>query len=108
MAINIKEPQVLVEYTNDGVPGITECYSDASWKPYGSSISCRVHAREPFRGQSPSRQSTHTLGLHAQAACLAAIMGLVAGVAVAAPAARWRIADTSLAEFGQEVATDLF
>ena len=46
-------------------------------------------------------------GLHAQAARLAAIMGLVAGVAVAAPTARWCIADTSAAEFGQEVATDL-
>ena len=46
-------------------------------------------------------------GLHAQTARLAAIMGLVAGVAVAAPAARWRIADTSAAQFGQEVAIDL-
>ena len=46
-------------------------------------------------------------GLHAQAARLAALMGLVAGVAVAAPTIRWRIADSSAAEFGREVATDL-
>ena len=47
-------------------------------------------------------------GVQPQAARLAAIMGLVAGVAVEAPTARWRITDTSAAEFGQEVATDLF
>ena len=46
-------------------------------------------------------------GLHAQAGRLGAIMGLVAGVAVAAPTARWRIADTLAAEFGRQVATDL-
>ena len=34
-------------------------------------------------------------------------MGLVAGASFAAPTAHWRIADTSAALFGQEVATDL-
>ena len=34
-------------------------------------------------------------------------MCFVARVAVAAPAACWRIADASAAEFGQDVATDL-
>ena len=42
-------------------------------------------------------------GLLAQAARLAAIMGLVAGVVVAAPTARWRIADTSTAELGRKL-----
>ena len=45
--------------------------------------------------------------LLAKAARLAAIMGLVAEVVVAAPTAGWRIADTSSAELGSEVATDL-
>ena len=94
-------------------PGIIECCSDVSGRPYGSlchnrtgcrsrisapSISCRLHVEGPFRGRPPSRTSSPTQST---------AMGLVAGVAVTAPAARWRAADTSAAEFGQEVATDL-
>ena len=99
-------------------PGITECYSDACGEAVWIVVTPDRHVQiELTRGGAVPRMAAVTPlfaeavdaeleGLHVQAARLAAIICLVAGVAVAAPAARWRIADTSAARLVQELATD--
>ena len=116
------------EYTTDGVPlrhrVLLRRLREAAWVVGTPELDVQIEDLSTFnllpltRGGNFPRPAavTHLFtnavddeleGLHVQAARLATIVGLVAVVAVAGPAARWRTADTSAAEFGQEVASDL-
>ena len=96
-----------MEYPNDGVREAVWIFVTRTKCADRESQHLQSFAAYTWRGHTPCRQACRRrAGRITQAARLAAIMRLVARAAVAAPTARWPIADTSTAQFGQD-ATDL-